>query len=288
MKKTLLLLSMTSILFAELSDTVHSSLSTYVEHKTFSNSKQKTDAKIYGVGADVHYNQHAYKFTYEHGDTKTKRTALAKDLATDKIFLKYGYEFDDRFSMNLNFISILRDNIAPTDEGDIYAFGLSYNPSKKIQSNFTQYLSNYRDFKVYQSDLRVDVKTKISDVDIKISSITKYIKIEDKVANSFTKNAKEDYLTTGIKLHSHLGTYHFGAGAYLGKRVFAIMDDGFKVQHHAMEFDRTYALGFGKVMKPFVFRVQYIYQRATELAINPAPNKDIDVQTYRLVANYKF
>ncbi len=63
------------------------------------------------------------------------------------------------------------------------------------------------------------------------------------------------------------------------------MDDGFKIQHHAMEFDRTYAIGVGKNISHFVLRFQYIYQRATELPLN---NKNVEIDIMRLVANYKF
>jgi hypothetical protein len=76
-----------------------------------------------------------------------------------------------------------------------------------------------------------------------------------------------------------------GAGAYFEKRAFAIMNDGFKIQHHAMEFDRTYAVGVGKSFSNLVLRFQYIYQRATEL---PIKNKDVSIATSRFICNYKF
>jgi len=63
------------------------------------------------------------------------------------------------------------------------------------------------------------------------------------------------------------------------------MQDGFKVQHHAMEFDRTYAIGARRTFGDFVLRAQYIYQRAEEL---PISNKDVEVSVFRLITNYKF
>jgi len=115
-----------------------------------------------------------------------------------------------------------------------------------ISTNFTQYYTNYEDFNVYQSDLRIDFKTKLFGAKTKLSSITKYIVIDEKNTNSFTKNAQDNYITSGFKIHSKYKSYYLGAGAYLGKRAFAIMNDGFKSQHHAMEFDKTYALMLGK------------------------------------------
>ena len=282
MKIILPLLLTSSVIMAE---TIHSSVSTYFENKSFSNSIQKNNAKVYGVGVDIHHDNSAYKFTYEHGDTKTKQPPLNKDLKIDKIFLKYTYKIDNTFELNLNYINILNDNIAITDNGKAYGAGLTYKYNKKISANFTQFYTDYKDFNVYQSDLRVDFKTKIENIKFKLSSITKYISIDEKNINSFTKNAKKEYLTTGIKFHAHYKTYHFGTGIYFGKRTFAIMDDGFKIQHHAMEFDRTYAIGVGKTISDFVFRIQYIKQRATEL---PALNKNVEIIVTRLIGNYKF
>ena len=63
------------------------------------------------------------------------------------------------------------------------------------------------------------------------------------------------------------------------------MNDGFKIQHHAMEFDRTYAVGMGKKISDVMLRLQYIYQRATEL---PMQNEGVEVSNIRLIANYRF
>ncbi len=282
--KYLLLLAFSSYLLAQ--DTIHSSVSTYYENKTFSNSTQKYDGVVYGIGGDIHYNDSEYRFTYEHGDTKTKQPPLDKDLRTDKLFLKYAHSFNDSLEANVNYINILGDNIAITDGGVALGAGLTYNINKKTAFNFTQFYTDYKDFNVYQSDFKLDFKTKIEDIKMKLSFIAKYIILDEENPNGFTKYAQDDYLTTAIKFHSHYNTYHFGAGAYLGKRVFAIMDDGFKIQHHAMEFDRTYAVGVGKSISDFVLRFQYIYQRAVEL---PAQNgKNVEVQNLRFIANYKF
>ncbi len=265
--------------------TIHSSIVTYAESKDFKNSVQKEDGVVYGIGADIHYDNSAYKFTYEYGDTNTKQPPLKEDLRTDKLFLKYSYDFQNNFELNVNYINILNDNIAITDGGQAYGVGVMYHIKKSINTNFTQYYTEYDDFDVYQSDLTINYKMKIDDIKVKLTSITKYIKLDEKNVNSFTKNAEDDYLTSGIKLHLHYDGYHFGSAVYLGKRVFAIMDDGFKIQHHAMEFDRTYAVGVGKNISDFVLRLQYIYQEATEL---PAENENVEVSNVRVLLNYKF
>lgn len=267
------------------SDTIHSSFSTYFETKDYSGSVQKNDAVVYGLGADVHYKGSAYKLSYESARANTKQPPLKNDLNYQKIFLKYGYELSDSFEFNINYINVLHDNTAITDGGEVYGTGLTYKLNKKLSANVTQFYSDYDAFDVYQSDLTIDFRTKIDAVKLGISSITKYIAIDEETRNSFTRNADNSYLTSGLKLHSHYKTYHFGAGAYFGKRAFAVMNDGFKVQHHAMEFDRTYAVGVGKSIGDFVVRMQYIYQRATEMPVN---NDNVKVQVFRFIANYKF
>ena len=283
MKLFLILLLGTSLWAT--SETVHSSIITYIESKDFDNSVQKEDGKVYGIGADIHLDHSEYRFAYEHGDTNTKQPPLKEDLITDKLFLKYSYDLQNDFAFNINYINILNDNIAITDGGQTYGAGLSYKIKKNINSNFTQYYTNYDDFNVYQSDFTLDYKMKINDVKVKLTSITKYINLDEKNLNGFTKNAEDDYLTTGVKLHLHYEGYHFGAAAYFGKRVFAVMDDGFKIQHHAMEFDRTYAVGIGKNISDFVLRLQYIYSRAEEL---PMENENVEISNFRVLLNYKF
>jgi hypothetical protein len=264
--------------------TIHSSFSTYYEDKTFKNSKQKEDSSLYGVGADIHHNNSKYRVNYEHSDTKTKRPALKEDLKIDKLFLRYAYAFNKEFEINTNYIKIINDNLAITDKGQAFGLGLTYTLNKAFCTNFTQYYTHYDDFDTYQSDLNLEYKTKINGVKVKVNSITKYINIDEKNLNSFTKNAKNDYLTTGLKLHLHYDGYHFGSALYVGDRLFAIMNDGQKIQHHAMEFNRTYAVGIGKNISDFVIRLQYIYQKATEI---PSHNENVEVSNIRFLLNYK-
>jgi len=285
MRYIFLIMICMSTLLATQTEIVHSSISVYGESKEFKNSVQKYDGKIYGVGADVHYGASAYKVAYEMGDTKTKQPPLKENLDTQKIFARYAYNFSQTFAINVNYINILQDNIAITDGGESFGLGVSYKASKKMALNFTQFYTLYEDFNVAQSDFKLNYKSKVNGIGFKVTSITKYILIDEKNINIFTKNAQNSYLTTGLKLHAHSGTWHAGVGAYYGKRAFAIMNDGFKIQHHAMEFDRTYAAGIGKDIDALVLRFQYIYQRAEEL---PIKNEGVEISNMRFILNYKF
>ena len=284
MIKQILLLCLSTLLWGT-SQTVHSSVGTYIENKIFKNSVQKENGNIYGLSADIHVDHSEYKFAYEHGNTDTKQPPLKENLRTDKLFLKYNYDFQNAFAFNVNYIHVLHDNIAITDNGKTYGAGLTYRPKKHINTNFTQYYTRYEDFDVYQSDLKMVYKLNIDDYKIKVTSDTKYITIDEKNINGFTKNADDTYLTSGMKIHLLYHDWHFASAAYFGKRVFAVMDDGFKLQHHAMEFNRTYALAFGKNISNVVLRLQYIYSRAKEL---PVENDNVEISNIRFLLNHKF
>ncbi len=285
MKKILVCLLLVLNLYGVEFQPVHSSAQFYMESKDFDNSRQKIDGVVYGIGADVHIQNSEIRMTYEYGKTQTKQPPLNKDLKVEKLFLRYAYAFDKNFAFNLNYLTVLHDNIAITDGGDAYGAGLSYLPSKKLGMNVTQYYTDYKDFDVYQSNVTLDYKIRIGAYKIKLTSESLYINIDEAHRNKFTKNAKKSYFTSAVKLHAHYNTWHFGTAAYFGKRVFAVMNDGFKLQHHAMAFDRTYAAGVGKTIGKAVVRVQYIYQRATEL---PMKNKNVEVKNIRAIINYKF
>ena len=286
--KYILLLTLYTHLFSQ---TIHSSISTYYENKTFKNSVQKEDAVVYAIGADIHYQGSKFKAAYQQGETNTKQPPLSDNLETKKIFLRYEYQFQRTFALNVNYIEILKDNIAETDGGKSFAGGMTYTFNRRLSLNFTEFYTDYEYFDIFQADFKVNYKTHFDKVKVKFTSVTKYITThenEDLRESSkpvFTTNLQERYLTSGIKIHTHYNGYHLGLGAYFGKRAFAIMDDGFKIQHHAMEFDRTYAIGFGRNFYDFVIRAQYIYQRAEEL---PAQNENVKVNNFRFIANYKF
>jgi len=123
----LLLLPLTTLIAHE---SIHSSATLYYENIDFSNSLQKTNGDLIGVGGDIHSDNSEYKFAFEHANTDTKQPPLKEDLTTSKIFLKYGYSYDNALQLRLNYINILEDNIAPTVHGAVYGAGLEYTMEK--------------------------------------------------------------------------------------------------------------------------------------------------------------
>lgn len=230
----------------------------------FKNSKKKLNGNRYGVEIDHEDNSNHIQVYYEKSVTNTKDT-ISKNLYVGKYTIKYQYLFDKQSLIFL--YSKISDNLMEeVDNGDIYGVGYNYK-----RASFIYYFSDYEHFNSHQGDLKYVFGDKF-----KVILIGKYIRLEDKNSNGFSRNANNSYFTTGLKLHTHYKNMHLGAGVYFGKRAFAIMKNGFKVQHHSMEFKRSYMgrLGF-RLYKDLSFHINYGYHVAEEL---PIKNNNVKVQ----------
>jgi hypothetical protein len=247
-----------------------------VETLDFDNSKTKKDGERYGIELDHEDEQQHIQFYYEKSHTNTKET-VEKDLEVKKYTLKYQYKLRQKEHLSLSFIQIDDNLMEETDGGHIYGLGYSRNGV-----GLTQYLSDYPHFNVYQSDLKYSFKKQ----GIKTTLIGKYIHLNNKNSNDFSRKAKNDYFTAGVKLHTHYNGFHLGAGMYLGKRIFAVMKDGFKVQHHAMEFKESYTIGIGHALSDkMTAHLRYGYHKAKEIISN---NDDVTVNNLALDFLYTF
>ena len=250
------------------------------EDLEFTNSKKKDDGKRVGIAINYQNTNNLYQVVYEKTVTDTFKPPLTKDLKVDKYYFKYTRKLDSLQSLHFSYGYIDDNLMRETTHGHIYGIGYSYS-----SFGFTQYLSDYKHFNVYQSEVKYTFKKSFDKLKTSLSIVGKYIHLQDKDSNNFSKNAKSDYFTPGIKLHARYDDYHFGAGAFFGKRIFAVMNDGFKVQHHAMEFSQTYMCGIGKKFNNTDIKLKYVYQKATEIPIH---NKNVKVQNIILQVAYKF
>ncbi len=242
----------------------------------FSNSKKKKDGKRYGVELDHEDKNNHFQLYYEKTNTNTTQI-VSKDLEVKKYTFKYQYKLSDKERFTFLYATIDDNLMVETDGGNIY--GIGYN---NHGVGVTQYISNYPHFDVYQSDIKYAFKN----IYLKTTLIGKYIHIKDKNSNGFSKNAKQDYFTAGIKLHQHYKGFHLGAGVYLGERIFAVMKDGFKVQHHAMEFKESYMIGIGHSLGENIdTHIRYGYHKAEEI---PTKNDNVKVQNLSFDLIYKF
>jgi hypothetical protein len=283
MKRLLLITLIPLVLFANDEDHIDhidkTNLKLNFSSLDFSHSKKKEDGKRVSVELDHQSQKHHYQLQYERTDTNTKPN-IPKDLEVNKYTLKYHYQLNPAQNISFSYTSIDDNLMKETDGGNIY--GLGYNICR---ANITQYFSDYKRFDVYQTDLSYKIKKEFDTVHIMGKIIGKYIHLKDKNSNNFSKNAKTDYFTLGLKLHSHINGYHLGAGTYLGKRIFAVMKEGFLVQHHAMEFKETYMAGIGHAIGKSMVHLRYAYSKADEV---PSNNPDVKVDNLSLEVAYKF
>jgi len=147
------------------------------------------------------------------------------------------------------------------------------------------YYGKYDIMKTYQVDTMVNYKTNFSRLKSQSQVIMKYINISECKTGAICSKAKSSYLTLGLKQIFIYQDNKIKMGTFLGKRTFAIMNDGFRVQHHAMEFDKTMFIGISKSFSNFEIALSYVYQEATEL---PSQTKDVEVRNAIFSLRYKY
>jgi len=242
----------------------------------FSHSLKKEDGKRYGIELDHENKYHHYQMYYEKTNTDTTNL-IPKDLDIKKYTMKYQYKLTANERVSISYIRIDDNLMKETNGGDIY--GVGYLRSGLA---LTQYISDYPHFNVYQTDMKYTLKSN----GIKWTALGKYIHLNNKNSNSFSKKAKTDYFTVGMKVHTHYKGYHLGAGVFVGKRIFAVMKEGLSVQHHAMEFKRSYMCGVGhEVTDNMVAHLRYTHHEAKEVPMN---HDNVKVNTISFDMVYSF
>ncbi|PHS38737.1 MAG: hypothetical protein COB07_07900 [Sulfurovum sp.] len=250
------------------------------ENFNFENSKKKDNGERFRAAVNYQKDADLYQFVYEKTHTETFKPPLTKDLHVNKIFLKYTRNLDEKQSFSLSYVRIDDNIMKEVDGGNIYGLGYKYGAF-----GLTQYLSDYDNFNVYQTELKYTFKKAFGKIKTFTTVVGKYIRLQNKESNPFSANAQDDYFTPGLKFHAHYHEYHMGAGAFFAKRAFAVMYDGFKIQDHAMEFNQTYMFGVGKHFDDLDVSLNYVYQEATELPIN---NENVKAKNLILQVAYRF
>jgi len=237
----------------------------------YKNSLQKDRGDTYSAGIDHQNGRHHLQLLYVYNHTQTRQPPLPDDLYISKYAGRYEYTFAEGRKLNASYLYV-SDNLAPTDGGNIYGLGYSYKAF-----NFTQYFSDYDDFDVYQSDLRIGMKKRFGKMTLFGAVIGKYIHISD-TDIPFTSHARQDYFPLLLNVHLHTGAFHFNLGGIVGKRAFAVLQNGLVVQHHAMEFQYSVMAGAGYTLGRYRLHLRYARHEATEIPIQN-DGVDIDVLT---------
>lgn len=246
----------------------------------FNNSLQKDKGQRYVTHLGYKNTNNFYEAVYSKTHTQTFQPPMKDDLDVDKYYFKYTRTLDEQQSLSISYATISDNLTRETDGGHIYGFFYRYHTIK-----FNQYISDYKHFNVYQTDMAYTFKQQFNNIKFSSTLMGKYIHLQNRKSNQYTTKAKADYLTPAIILKAGYGSYHTGAGAYFGKRIFAVMNNGFSVQNRAMEFDRTYMITAGKHLGKFNVTLKYLYMRATEI---PIENKNVTVNNLILGIEYHF
>lgn len=270
-------------LFAVLPLGADGTVSLSYETLDFANSRQKNEGERFGITTRFHHQDHTFLLGAERTDTETKQPPLTEDLQVDKWFAAYAFRLTDDLTLRASYLHI-EDNIAPTDDGYITGVGLRYRLGEHVNLAADGYHSRYRIMDVYQGDLSVRFGAEFGALHTDLTLIGKYIEPRG-CTTGWCRNAEPDYFTPGFKFHAGYRGYHGGFGAFFGRRVFGVMAEGTKVQHHAMEFDRTWMVGAGKKFGPLDAVLKFTYLRAEELPLN---QRNVKVRNTALTLSYHY
>jgi len=254
--------------------------------KDYSNSKTKIDGKSQDYMINTSFDKSKFFLNYETSKVNRENKVLRKSmeaLEVEKISLKYNYLLNEKFNLKINYINI-EDNLAPTDDGQVYGLGLNYNLDKKHFLKFDQYLSDYDDFNVYQTDFLLGKRFKIEEFSFTAKAGLKYINIDGDKYSTY-KFIDKDYLSFLGSLSTKYENYFLTATYMKGDRLFTVLADGVRVQHHAMRQDDTYILSLAKKYNNFEFGINYSYQIGKEL---PENQDDVKSKVTSVQFKYKF
>jgi hypothetical protein len=250
-------------------------LSVAYDNLDFKNSKQKERGNRYTLHLQKSFSKSVLDLAYEKTDTKTYKPPRKDDLHVDKLYAKFATPLfgGDRLSVGYIYID---DNLAPTDGTKIYSLGYA----KAVTPAFGLFgVFYYGDFSVLQTkQYDIGMKYQLQQEALHATLIAKAIYIDiDKCGNKFCQNAKESYQTLLLKAKFDYKSYFLHLGTALAKRAFSVMQSGFSCSHHAMEFNKTYMMGFGKRLGNVELKVRYAYLEAKELPLNNSGVKINDV-----------
>lgn len=275
-----------TILFTSLAFAAGTNVSYEYGIKDYKNSASKVDGKVQTLTLLQKIENHSIFISYQ-GDnvnrTHYKTKVDLPDLDVEKYSAKYINQINELFALKASYIKII-DNLAPSDQGKVYGFGGNYTINKGLNTAINLYKSDYKTFNVNQYDLSVSKRYKLDKLKLKATVLMKKIEIDGTQYASYTFKDK-DYLSTALQFGANYNGYVAGLGTFFGKRIFTVMNDGMKVQHHAMEQDKTYMLSFGKKFKDFDLIAKYSYQNGKEL---PENKSDVDTKVSSITLTYKF
>ena len=264
----------------------NSEISTSYTYKDYENSKTKTQGKTLDYRLLHNFENSQIAVNYEDSLTKRENEvtkAKLISLEVEKLSMKYLYNIRNDLSFKTSFMNI-EDNLAPSDNGKIYGLGLIKSIDNFNDIKVDTYLSNYADFNVNQYDLTFVKKFKFNDINFMGQTGVKYIDINGSKYGNYS--LKDNYYTSYFfNLNANYNSFIFGLGFMNGDRLFAVQEDGLKVEHHGLEQSKNYMVSLGKKFKDIDIISKYIYSNSDEL---PENRNDVKSQFVSLGLTYKF
>ena len=264
MKKKLLLTIILSTLAL-----ANPKISTSYSYKDYDNSKTKIDGKSFDYNVKFKIENLDFEINYEDSATKRKNkitNSFIDTLNVEKLSIKNQFNINENLKSKISFLNI-EDNLAPSDNGKIYSLGLTQNLNKTSFLKGDFYFSDYETFNVNQYDFSWIKKTKINDINLLFKSGIKYIDLNGNKYASYSFKEK-DYQVLDLAIKGVYQKYYLSLKTIIGNRAFTVLNDGMKVQHHAMEQKSLYAIRFGKKFKNIDLYTAYNYQKGKELLEN--------------------
>ena len=149
-------------------------------HLNFDHSKNKDKGDRCDLRFSYRSNTDLYQAAYEKAQTNTFQPPLTQDLHVNKYYLKYTHQLNNKQKFSLSYATIDDNLMHQTDGGNIY--GVSYNYT---ELGLTQYMSDYKHFNVYQTDLKYTYKQSFGEISTSATIIGKYIHLQtEKVIHS--------------------------------------------------------------------------------------------------------
>jgi hypothetical protein len=280
-KKQLLFFTLATALMANTEFSVNSG------KKDYTNSKTKTSGTTSNLKASHQYENGKVSASFSKDKIDREHPVTKKAIETlevEKYNINYDHNVNKKLTLKTNYIKII-DNLAPTDQGKVYGIGATYKIQKGLGSVLKVYISDYKTFDVNQYDIGLSKGIKLENRKLKLGVKLSSINIDgDKYGNYTFKDKSYQTTTLSIKCNNTNGM-RANFSAIFGKRMFGVLADGQKVQHHAGEFSKTYALGVGKRFGQFDLGINYSVSNFDEL---PEQRKDVDMKVTSFVLNYKF
>jgi hypothetical protein len=199
-------------------------------------------------------------------------TKLPKDLNVKKYFLGYQLNYS-KFRGIFNFLYVDDNLLEEVDNIKTFGLGIGY---KQLEAK--GYLTKFKNFDVFQTDFKYFFIHK----NFRSMVLLKTINISEK--EGISQKAKRNYLVFGFFSHYILDKYHFGFNTILGKRTFAILDNGSNLEHHPLEFKYTVILKIGRKLPVGTFHIGSSFSEATELPFN----NDTKINRYFLDYSVRF